>query len=425
MRVDLLDFLRSGRFGSVQLGMSRAQLFLFAGLPTQPSPEATFWNYGNIEFHFVDDRLYLIHTEPFHGILDGGPTIDLNLWKLQPGITLHAVEEKLTNVGIEYHKSAAYGIHFLLVGTGITLGFNNESGADSLPGDLVAISYRAKNAGLQCSPTLFPLEELLKEILRTPLSLLSKRYFRQRHGNEALCLLRLKADQIIASESDESARGETVRDEVLFALWQKLRGTKTEQVLWQALIPALLRPLPLAIARDLLDRKIAFNALEHTRQADEVQWRLANSSEAVVLRLAKECYLNSEQSVSDFTRLLQTFSASPKTLTSLLELEPTSLEKEQILLTVVRQQPDAFFLFHVREVRLMIVRAQRQPLNLADAQTLYATGEPKVLRALASNPSTPRSLLLELARVKNIAYASEIRNLAQETRKIQKRFRES
>jgi hypothetical protein len=113
--VSLLDWLRTGQFGPVRLGFSRAQLQDLLGRPddmggtSRKHRTPAIWKYGDIEFHFGgrDDPLYLIHLDDF-AIPTGGPAIAFDPWIVRGGLLREEVEWILSAQGIAYRRVASY-----------------------------------------------------------------------------------------------------------------------------------------------------------------------------------------------------------------------------------------------------------------------------------------------------------------------------
>ncbi len=95
IKIDLLEFIRTGKFDYLQLGQTRAWV-----LNHFPDPDGfkqgdnwrrnkfEIFTYGNFELHFYQDILYLIFSDNLD--LDGGPSLKLtNQWILEK-------EEELT-----------------------------------------------------------------------------------------------------------------------------------------------------------------------------------------------------------------------------------------------------------------------------------------------------------------------------------------
>ena len=156
--VSLHDFLRSGNFGPIYLGMSRGAVLDALGKPddfsvieSQPDLPAIF-KYGDIEFYFDydDDNLIYLRADSFD-LLNGGNALQFNPWFLRLGTPLREVEEQLTATGIEYQRIALLGVppDTMTVETtsGVELGFG------PLPDDaetlgLDSISWKRQTTGL-------------------------------------------------------------------------------------------------------------------------------------------------------------------------------------------------------------------------------------------------------------------------------------
>jgi hypothetical protein len=97
MSPNLKDFIVTGRFENVELGMSRADVRRAAGNPDEMGEISRryrmplIWRYGDIELHFSpdEDRLDLIFTDQF----DEAPPID-------------RLREELGRNGVSYTEAA-------------------------------------------------------------------------------------------------------------------------------------------------------------------------------------------------------------------------------------------------------------------------------------------------------------------------------
>ena len=133
--VSMQDFLRTGEFGPVCLGFSRRQLRGHLGEPEDwgPAPRAMhnagIWKYGDIEFHFSGDALWLISVDDVK-TLYGGTAIDLDPWILDGGTSAEQVLEGLAAANIAYeriswaHEDATERFR---VGAGVQLLFLDET----------------------------------------------------------------------------------------------------------------------------------------------------------------------------------------------------------------------------------------------------------------------------------------------------------
>lgn len=138
--VRLEEFLRSGEFGPVRIGMSRDQLLLTLGEPerlggtSSSQPVPLIWKYGDVEFHF-DLRtglLALVYADSFStprgalglqveaGWLLGGLGLDEGLARLASADLAHAMRVP------DYDPGHAV----LELESGVLLGFNVEARPD-------------------------------------------------------------------------------------------------------------------------------------------------------------------------------------------------------------------------------------------------------------------------------------------------------
>lgn len=86
IEIDLLGFLKTGKFDYLKIGQTREWF-----VNNFPNPdnftEGDNWKtgrfeifkYGDIEIHFKDDKLFLIHADYFK-VIDGGPSLELKRW---------------------------------------------------------------------------------------------------------------------------------------------------------------------------------------------------------------------------------------------------------------------------------------------------------------------------------------------------------
>ena len=133
--VSMQGFLRTGEFGPVRLGISRRQLRGHLGEPEDwgPAPKAKhnagIWKYGEIEFHFNGDTLWLIFADGVEE-LSGGGAIDLDPWVLNGGALEEQVLEALAAADISCqrtpwpHEDATERFR---VGAGVELLFLDET----------------------------------------------------------------------------------------------------------------------------------------------------------------------------------------------------------------------------------------------------------------------------------------------------------
>jgi len=102
--ISMRDFIASGRFGSIQLGVSRAEVEALLGPPhawSEPGPlqAAAIWKYGGVEFYFGSGVLWMIFCDDF-----GSPCTQINCWILQRGLSLVQAEAELQAAAIQYSQ---------------------------------------------------------------------------------------------------------------------------------------------------------------------------------------------------------------------------------------------------------------------------------------------------------------------------------
>jgi hypothetical protein len=104
-------FFASGSLGPVGLGADRAIVETTFGPPDDfdagsPSPEgAQIWKYGDVEFHFERDQVWLIHIDRFSGsgaTPIGSAGLDLDPWVTADGLALDTFVDALKQSGLEH-----------------------------------------------------------------------------------------------------------------------------------------------------------------------------------------------------------------------------------------------------------------------------------------------------------------------------------
>ncbi len=135
MKASLKDFAQTGSFGLIELGISRSAVEQYLGSPddweaSAPNYQsATIWKYGDIEFYFQSDVLYMIFMDDF-SILSGGSKIELDAWVINGGLTCAEAERVLSAADIAYRKEDFpyndNGVH-LITSSGTSLEFAGEN----------------------------------------------------------------------------------------------------------------------------------------------------------------------------------------------------------------------------------------------------------------------------------------------------------
>lgn len=151
--VKLKEFLRTGKYGPVGLGMSSEDVKAALGFPDVvgetrgKKPRPALFKYGDWEFHFAPrqgqgDRLVLIFTDDFD-VPSGGSKVKLDPWVIESGLPLEAAEKEFDRAGLKYRRSQPAhlpGTTILAIEGGASLSFS-DVGFDSRPPGLYAISF--------------------------------------------------------------------------------------------------------------------------------------------------------------------------------------------------------------------------------------------------------------------------------------------
>lgn len=109
--ISLKEFILSGQFDCLKIGVEREWV-----AHNFPEPDdimgdnydtAAIWRYGNIELHFMDDRLWLIYSD-YIDTLDGGSKLTLDKWVLSDpqNLNLENISQAL------WREKASYSLNF-------------------------------------------------------------------------------------------------------------------------------------------------------------------------------------------------------------------------------------------------------------------------------------------------------------------------
>ena len=126
--ISLRAWIATGRFGAIQLGDTRSDVAAVFGAPTlwstpaKTPDRAPIWKYGDIEFYFQDDNLWMIFADDF-AVPRGNAQIELDAWIISGKLTLNAMERHLIRASIGYRKEIfPYSENgFRLITTGATV----------------------------------------------------------------------------------------------------------------------------------------------------------------------------------------------------------------------------------------------------------------------------------------------------------------
>ena len=138
LKIDMLNFLRSGEFAGVGSGLSCAQIAAMFG-PADASFKsagAEILRYGAFEFHFFQDEIFMIFSDHFRSEplnFGGGRAqqIQIEPWILSgcpAPMGLATVKGALNRERIEYRERARDEGLELSLSSGVTLAFESLSG---------------------------------------------------------------------------------------------------------------------------------------------------------------------------------------------------------------------------------------------------------------------------------------------------------
>ncbi|MFL5740223.1 MAG: hypothetical protein ACJ75B_08395 [Flavisolibacter sp.] len=138
IKIDLLDFFKTGRFDCLKLGQTKE--WILSNFPFPDGAEShidevlknDIWHYGNIELHFNKGTLFLVFSDYIHE-LDGGDSIQLSKWLINDPdqLNLNSVMTQLNAERIDFEKKTEkygdqYYVRLKLIPSGIQLSFISE-----------------------------------------------------------------------------------------------------------------------------------------------------------------------------------------------------------------------------------------------------------------------------------------------------------
>jgi hypothetical protein len=133
--VSLRDFLGCGRFGLILLGVDRGAIENTFGEPEAVDGESVkrrrapaIMKYGDVEFHFRPDTLWLIHIDRFSG--PGGVPVgwggcQIDPWVIKEGMPRAGLERELERAALPYvlELRPEFDQERLVLPSGVKLGF--------------------------------------------------------------------------------------------------------------------------------------------------------------------------------------------------------------------------------------------------------------------------------------------------------------
>jgi hypothetical protein len=178
---------------------------------------------------------------------------------------------------------------------------------------------------------------------------------------------------------------------------------------------------PLLVSRSDMPDEVLRQFLEAGLFKDELghrtgpRWLVERMAEQfkypeAILTLFNAAYTNPEEPCEQFESLLDRFKGEfPWIMNSLAYLLPSCKEKKEVFMRRLRADQDE--LRHLCETTEAEARA-KETTDPAEIEQLLALQEPRVLRALADNPSTPDNILKTLVEYHGGPLSRVIRSLA-------------
>jgi|HigsolmetaAR202D_1030399.scaffolds.fasta_scaffold52343_1 hypothetical protein len=135
IKIDILEFIKTGKFDYIKIGKTKDWILM-----NFPDPDDAIgaidvlkndiWCYGDIEFHFNKDELYLIHTDNIRSF-DGGESLELNKWIFSKPDSLYLsyVIDCLIHERIDFRiENQVFGkistINLSVIESGVKFGFS-------------------------------------------------------------------------------------------------------------------------------------------------------------------------------------------------------------------------------------------------------------------------------------------------------------
>jgi hypothetical protein len=164
---------------------------------------------------------------------------------------------------------------------------------------------------------------------------------------------------------------------------------------------------------ELCERGLCIDELGHRKGPRRLLEKLADEHHypEAIITLAAKLYADPAESDDSFRSFVQQHFDCAWMLESLSHLDPSSAKKEVAYLAVAGKHPDQLRFTQLQEARLL----EKEAKTTIDAEAidrLFKTREPQAWRGLANNPAVPTDMLAELASVKGLRYAREIRDRA-------------
>ena len=146
LKIDMCDFLRTGNFGPIRLGMTKAQVEHLLGRPQswgghfpwwneeqreqdRSYNEHPYWKYDDMEFHFGDkgQQLFLIWCDYLERLKSKGDTFYLDRWVFATHpLTREQLEQALMDEDIDYTHTKLEPFGKLVLASGVEISYEYD-----------------------------------------------------------------------------------------------------------------------------------------------------------------------------------------------------------------------------------------------------------------------------------------------------------
>ena len=132
--ISLLKLCQTGQFGELHIGSSQTEMIEHLGQPTdwantKPN-EDRFCHYGDVQFFFDKQQLWLIHIDWFNGH-NNAPRLNephqLEPWKIREAASLEEIQNALHTESLAFQTETNYGSTVLKLESGAKIYFQETT----------------------------------------------------------------------------------------------------------------------------------------------------------------------------------------------------------------------------------------------------------------------------------------------------------
>ena len=130
--ISMLEFCRTGRFGTLDAGASQDDMIEYLGEPTawDGGQHKAFCHYGDVQIFFNERSLYLIHIDWFSGT-NNTPVLNrphqLEPWVLNANAQINEIIHALGQEKLEFKQEVQAESIVLKLVSGVKIGFNQKT----------------------------------------------------------------------------------------------------------------------------------------------------------------------------------------------------------------------------------------------------------------------------------------------------------